>query len=71
MLTYTANKQAEKPDAAITLTRSAWNKIVLGASAMQAVLDEGKIQIEGNPKKLSELFGLMDDFDFGFNIVTP
>ncbi len=71
VLTYTANKQADDADAAISLTRPVWNEIVLGQSTMQAVIAAGKSKVAGNPKKLGELFALMDDFEFWFNIVTP
>jgi alkyl sulfatase BDS1-like metallo-beta-lactamase superfamily hydrolase len=66
-----AGKWESTPDAALTLTRTALNDVLLQKSTMQEKISAGEIVIEGNPEKLVELFGLMDDFDPWFNIVTP
>ncbi len=71
VLNYSSGKRGIAPDAALTLTRAALNDIFLQKSTMQEKLSSGEISIEGDPEKLAEMFGLMDDFDPLFNIVTP
>jgi len=34
-------------------------------------LTTGEVKTEGNPQTLAELAGLLDTFDFWFNIVEP
>ena len=64
-------KFAEKPDATFTLTRANLNDVILGQSTAANLIKEGKITSEGNGEKMTELVGLLDKFDFWFNIVTP
>jgi alkyl sulfatase BDS1-like metallo-beta-lactamase superfamily hydrolase len=71
VLNHAGGKRKRTPDAALTLTRTALNDIILQKSTMQEKLSSGEIGIKGDPGKLTELFGLMDDFDPLFNIVTP
>ncbi len=71
VLNHGGGKRDGTPDAALTLTRTALNDVLLQKSTMQEKLSSGEISIEGDPEKLAEMFGLMDDFDPLFNIVTP
>lgn len=71
VLNHAAGKRDRTPDAALTLTRAALNDILLQKSTMQEKFSTGEIAIEGDPQKLAEMFGLMDEFDPLFNIVTP
>ena len=32
---------------------------------------QGLVKVEGDAMKVAELFGLLDDFTMGFNIVEP
>jgi len=64
-------KLADKPDAAFMLTRANLNDIVLGQSSASDLIKQGKITSEGNTEKMTELLGLLDRFDFWFNIITP
>jgi linear primary-alkylsulfatase len=71
VLNHARGKRDSTPDAALTLTRAALKDVLLQKSTMQEKISSGEISIEGDPGKLAELFGLMDDFDPLFNIVTP
>jgi alkyl sulfatase BDS1-like metallo-beta-lactamase superfamily hydrolase len=71
VLNHYAGKWDIAPDAVLTLTRTVLNEVLLQQSAMQDKVSAGEISIEGDARKLAELFGLMDDFDAWFNIVTP
>lgn len=71
VLNHFAGKWDKAPDAVLTLTRTALNEVLLRQATVQDKLSSGEVSIEGDPGKLAELFGLMDDFDPWFNIVTP
>jgi alkyl sulfatase BDS1-like metallo-beta-lactamase superfamily hydrolase len=71
VLNHGSGKRDRDPDAELSLTRAALNQVLIQQSTMQEKLSSGEISIGGNPEKLAEMFGLMDDFDHWFNIVTP
>lgn len=70
VLNYHA-KLAEKPDATFTLTRADLDSIIEGKSKAPELIKEGKIKVDGNGEKMTELLGLLDKFDFWFDIITP
>lgn len=67
---YSKDKVAANADVSITTTREALNDVMLGTSTLEKQLIEGKAKLTGDPKKLSEFVGLLDNFEFWFNIVT-
>lgn len=64
-------KPAEKPDATYTLTRADLDNVLLGQAKAEDLVKEGKVKVEGTPGKVEELLGLLDTFDFWFDIITP
>ncbi len=70
-LHYTAGRLHDQPDATLTLTRSALNEIILGTATLDEEIAKGGIRVGGNRSALEEFVGLLDDFDFWFNLVTP
>ena len=38
---------------------------------MPDALAQGLVKVDGNPMKVAELFGLLDDFTMGFEVVEP
>jgi alkyl sulfatase BDS1-like metallo-beta-lactamase superfamily hydrolase len=71
-LNHTANKQVQDADATVTLTRAAFNEVMVGGRPrLEAKLAAGDIKVEGRKEILGELFSLLDNFDPRFNIVTP
>ena len=70
-LTYLANKQSDKADATLTLTRATLDAITLRRTTFQAAAQAGLIKIEGDPRKLIEFLGMLDTFDPMFEIVAP
>ena len=71
-LNHTAHRQAQEADATITLTRAAFNEVILrGPAQLDAKIASGDIKLEGKKEKFGELLSLMDNFDPWFNIVTP
>ena len=67
---YSKDKSLPSADVTIVTTREALNDVMLGISTMEKQVVEGKAKLTGDPKKLSEFVGLLDTFEFWFNIVT-
>lgn len=71
VLSYTPGKQADDADATMRLERTALNDLILGRRPLDQLLSSGDLAIEGNGEALMGLFGLLDNADPAFNIVTP
>jgi alkyl sulfatase BDS1-like metallo-beta-lactamase superfamily hydrolase len=70
VLNYYKGKQDKDADCSVTLNRAILNDIVLGKAKVAEKVASGDIKIGGNPKALQEMLGLMDSFDFWFDIIT-
>jgi alkyl sulfatase BDS1-like metallo-beta-lactamase superfamily hydrolase len=55
----------------VTLTRAALDAITLKQRTFLGSIASGDVSISGNPQKLGELFGLLDEFPPGFEVVEP
>lgn len=71
VLTYAPGQQAAEADCTITLPRARLNRIILGKTTIPKEVIAGRIRLKGNAQAIQKLFGLMDTFEFWFNIVTP
>ncbi|NNE72443.1 MAG: hypothetical protein HKN26_02160 [Acidimicrobiales bacterium] len=58
-------------DASLRLSREVFAELLAGITDMADALDSGAIAIEGDAGVLVDLFGLLEEPDFQFNIVTP
>ncbi|WEX00465.1 alkyl sulfatase dimerization domain-containing protein [Pseudomonas nitroreducens] len=63
--------QSENAGQTVTIDRADLNRLMLKEVSPVRLVFEGKLKSSGNPLLLAELFGLLDDFDFWFDIVTP
>jgi alkyl sulfatase BDS1-like metallo-beta-lactamase superfamily hydrolase len=70
VLNYSKGKQAKDADCTATLTRSTLNGIILGETKLAGAITAGDVKLQGEPKKLQEFLGLLDSFEFWFNIIT-
>ena len=70
-LTHLSGKLAAKADAGITLTRATLDAILLKQKTLPDAIMAGEITVEGDPGKLGELIGMLDEFALGFPIVEP
>jgi alkyl sulfatase BDS1-like metallo-beta-lactamase superfamily hydrolase len=70
-LTHTSGKLADKADVSLKLTRTALDAITLKQRTFADSVASGDVSISGNPLKLAELFGLLDEFSPGFEVVEP
>ncbi|MBS1678812.1 MAG: MBL fold metallo-hydrolase [Actinobacteria bacterium] len=61
----------DEADATVTIDRSALNRVILGAAKLDDLLADGTAKIDGDAQALHDLLGLLDEFEFWFNIVTP
>jgi alkyl sulfatase BDS1-like metallo-beta-lactamase superfamily hydrolase len=64
-------KPVAKPDANVTLNKSVFDAMQLGDVKVDDAVSKGDIRIEGNAAAFKEFVGLLDQFPFWFNIVTP
>jgi len=70
-LTHRAGRLADDADAGVKLTRAALDAITLKQRSFLGSIVTGDVSISGNPLKLRELFGMLDDFTPDFEIVGP
>jgi alkyl sulfatase BDS1-like metallo-beta-lactamase superfamily hydrolase len=61
------------PDANATLkmTRNALDQLSMKTKTFAQLAKSGEASVEGNPLALRSFFGLLDDFEFWFEIVRP
>jgi alkyl sulfatase BDS1-like metallo-beta-lactamase superfamily hydrolase len=70
-LTAARGVQAGVAQASVTLTRAAFDAIVLKEGDPGALFASGEITLAGDGAKLGELLGLLDEGDSAFAVVTP
>lgn len=70
-LSHAAGTQAPNADATLTLARATLDDISLQKTSFPKALAMGDIKISGNPLKVMELLGLLEDFTPGFPVVEP
>ncbi|WP_207887238.1 alkyl/aryl-sulfatase [Pseudomonas sp. 30_B] len=63
--------QSESAGQTVTIDRADLNRLLLKEVSPVRLVFEGKLKSSGNPLLLAKLFGMLDDFDFWFDIVTP
>ncbi|WP_334175704.1 alkyl sulfatase dimerization domain-containing protein [Pseudoxanthobacter sp.] len=71
VMNYTTGRQNAGADATVTMNRSLLDDINLGQTRLVDAMQAGQVQVDGNQDKVVEFIGLLDSFDFWFNIVTP
>ncbi|HDY98720.1 MAG TPA: MBL fold metallo-hydrolase [Pseudomonas sabulinigri] len=70
VLNYTAH-QAETSDVGINLTTKTMNSIQLGETTFDDAIKAGDIKVTGDQAVFDGFLGMLDDYNFWFNIVTP
>ncbi|EPT1631832.1 alkyl/aryl-sulfatase [Vibrio parahaemolyticus] len=64
-------KLAEKPDVSLELTKATLDDVQLGNITLEKAIADGSIKLDGDPQVLKDFVGMLDNFNFWFNIVTP
>jgi alkyl sulfatase BDS1-like metallo-beta-lactamase superfamily hydrolase len=70
-LTSTEGVHADNADAGFTLARGTLDEVIAKQTGFPDAVASGKIRTSGNPMRLAELMGLMDEFPRMFEIVEP
>jgi alkyl sulfatase BDS1-like metallo-beta-lactamase superfamily hydrolase len=70
-LTYLEDAANPKANATLTLTRETLDAILLQRISFKQAVADGKVKIEGDGAKVTELLGLFDNFTPNFEIVAP
>ncbi len=66
-----SRKQADTPDVSLTLTKSVLDDVQLGNVTLEKAIADGDIKLSGDKEVFKEFVGMLDTFNFWFNIVTP
>ncbi|MDX7742545.1 alkyl sulfatase dimerization domain-containing protein [Aeromonas dhakensis] len=64
-------RYAAKPDVTLTLSKQTLDDIQLGQGTLEQKIASGEIKVQGNQQTFSDFVGLLDKFNFWFNIVSP
>ncbi|EJL6389944.1 MBL fold metallo-hydrolase [Vibrio vulnificus] len=64
-------KQAKKADVTLNLTKATLDDVQLGNITLEKAIADGDVQLKGNKQVFKDFVGMLDKFDFWFNIVTP
>ena len=62
---------SDDADVTVTLDRASLNKVLGGTSTASDLVKSGDAKIDGDASALTDLAGMLVDFPFWFNIVTP
>ncbi|MDH3706758.1 MAG: SCP2 sterol-binding domain-containing protein, partial [Acidimicrobiia bacterium] len=65
------HRRDDAADATITMAKSMFGQLLMGRTTFAEALGDGRIGIDGDAEALLALFGNLDTFEPGFNIVTP
>ncbi len=71
VLNYTRDATVDHPTATVTLTRQALVGIVMGLATVEDLVAGGSVAIDGDGAAFADFLGLLDSFEFWFNIATP
>jgi alkyl sulfatase BDS1-like metallo-beta-lactamase superfamily hydrolase len=63
--------QHPEPQATVTLDRTVLDSINLGQTTLADAIAARDVAVDGDQARVMEFVGLLDSFDFWFNIVTP
>ncbi|PTL90988.1 hypothetical protein C6W88_13860 [Halomonas litopenaei] len=71
VMNYTIGDWAEDAAATVTIDRAQLDSINLGETTMADSIDAGDVTVDGDQQTVDEFIGLLDSFEFWFDIVTP
>ncbi|OSP55212.1 alkyl/aryl-sulfatase [Pseudoruegeria sp. SK021] len=71
VMNYTIGNQADTVDATVTMDRAVLDNVNLGQTTLMDAMTDGSVTVDGDSGKVEEFVGLLDGFEFWFNIVTP
>jgi alkyl sulfatase BDS1-like metallo-beta-lactamase superfamily hydrolase len=66
-----ARRHVPNADATLTLSKGTLDRIQLGEIKAEQAITAGEMKLTGKREALTEFVGMLDNFPFWFNIVTP
>ncbi|UUY08296.1 MBL fold metallo-hydrolase [Pseudomonas sp. J452] len=70
VLTYEP-KASDQADVGLTMSKTTLEAIQLGRTTLEQKVASGELTFDGRPAAFGEFMGLLDKFEFWFDIVTP
>ena len=70
-LTAVMGKDAAGADATVTVPRAALESVMLRQRTIDDVISKGEAAIAGNASRVTQLIGVLDDFDAAFPLIEP
>ena len=64
-------KKVESPTTTLVLNKTTLDDIQNGKLTLDQAVQNGSVKVTGDQNAFKEFLGMMDDFPFFFNIVTP
>jgi len=64
-------KPLASPDVSLTMNKSTLDAIELKSLKLDDAITKGDIKVQGKEQSFRDFMGMLDDFKFWFNIVTP
>ncbi|WP_043317096.1 alkyl/aryl-sulfatase [Microbulbifer sp. HZ11] len=61
----------DKPDATVTINRSSLDDVIMGTAKIDDKVKDGSAKLGGDGAKFKEFLGMLDTFEFWWNISTP
>jgi alkyl sulfatase BDS1-like metallo-beta-lactamase superfamily hydrolase len=71
VLSHKPRRHDPPAEAALIVERPALDELLLKTADLGALIESGRLRVEGEAEKLGELLGLLDEPDPRFAIVTP
>ncbi|MGR5048065.1 alkyl/aryl-sulfatase [Photobacterium damselae] len=66
-----SNKINKEPNVSLSLTKATLDKIQLGEITIEQAIKNGDVKLTGDKAVLEDFVGMLDTFNFWFNVVTP
>jgi len=70
-LTHTEGRRADRADAGVVLSRATFLAVLARQKTIADAVRDGEIKLDGDPRRVGELFAMLDDADPAFPIVEP
>ena len=70
-LTHTEGRRADRADAGVALSRATFLAVLARQKTIADAVRDGDIKLEGDPRRVAELFAMLDDANPAFPIVEP
>jgi alkyl sulfatase BDS1-like metallo-beta-lactamase superfamily hydrolase len=70
-LTVVTEKAAANADATVTMPRAIFEMVIMGKHTIADAIQRNEAMVAGNAARVTQLLGLLDDFDAAFPIVEP